>query len=312
MNVIRKIADLEHLSGPLHLAIGVFDGLHLGHQAVIQAALDSAAQGGGDAVAVTFDPHPVEVIMPRSAPRLLCATSHKLRLLQDIGIRHVLMIPFDREFASLEGREFVELLVAAAPEAGVKLISVGEDWRFGAGRRGDVQLLEELGGQNGFEVSGAKTVEIEGVRASSTRIREAVASGDFGVARKLLGRDYTVFGTVVEGQKLGRTIGFPTANLAVHSEQLPPTGVYAVRAYGAGDSWDGVANLGYRPTVEGGLATRLLEVHLFGLEHEIYGEDLEVEFVQFLRGEMKFEGIEALKMQIEKDARQARSIFRSE
>jgi riboflavin kinase/FMN adenylyltransferase len=152
-------------------------------------------------------------------------------------------------------------------------------------------------------------VEVGGMRVSSTRIREAIAAGDFGVAAALLGRVYTVFGTVIKGRQLGRTIGFPTANLTVHSEQLPPTGVYAVRAAGSGDSWNGVANLGYRPTVEGGEVKRLLEVHLFGLDGEIYGEDLEVEFIEFIRPEQKFDGLKALQEQIHKDVAAARVIF---
>ncbi|MDF1656963.1 MAG: riboflavin kinase, partial [Verrucomicrobiales bacterium] len=161
----------------------------------------------------------------------------------------------------------------------------------------------------GFSVTGVGTVEVKSMRVSSTRIREAVGAGDFEIAKSLLGRDYTVFGTVIEGRKLGRTLGFPTANFTVHREQLPPTGVYAVKAIGAGDGWNGVANLGYRPTVEGGEMKRLLEVHLFGLDHEIYGEDLEIEFVEFIRPEKRFDGLEALKAQIAIDVEAARGVF---
>jgi len=166
-----------------------------------------------------------------------------------------------------------------------------------------------LGGRFGFEVSGIATVEVNGMRVSSTRIREAIAAGDFGVAAALLGRVYTVYGTVIKGRQLGRTIGFPTANLTVHSEQLPPTGVYAVRVTGAGDSWNGVANLGYRPTVEGGEVKRLLEIHLFGLDSEVYNEDLEVEFVGFIRPEQKFDGLELLRWQITKDVAAAKELL---
>ncbi len=309
MELLREIEDLGGLRGPLHLAIGVFDGVHHGHQAVISAARETRDQSesGGDLVVVTFDPHPVQVLSPQNAPRLLTATTHKVQILERyLKIRHVLAVNFTREFAEQPGGEFIEALVEAASEGGVGSIAVGESWKFGKGRSGNVELLRELGEKHGFAVNGVETVLVDGMKVSSTRIREAVAAGDFEVAKTLLGRSYTVFGTVIEGRKLGRTIGFPTANLTVHSEQLPPTGVYAVRATGYGDSWDGVGNLGYRPTVEGGKVKRLLEVHLFGLEHEIYGEELEIEFVSFLRAEQKFEGIEELKTQIGRDVEAAK------
>lgn len=310
MEILTDIADLGRVGGPLHLAIGVFDGVHRGHQAVVEAARRSATESGGTVVVVTFDPHPIELLSPENAPRLLTASAHKLHLLERcFGVGHVLVVPFTWEFAEQTGGQFVESLLAAAPSAGIARICVGRDWQFGKGRSGDIALLESLGERCGFAVSGVETVEVRGAPVSSTRIREAIAAGDFAVAGELLGRVYTVFGTVIRGRQLGRTIGFPTANLTVHSEQLPPTGVYAVRATGSGDSWNGVANLGYRPTVEGGEVKRLLEVHLFGLDAEIYGEDLEVEFVEFIRPEQKFEGLEALREQIRRDVAAARAIF---
>lgn len=311
MEVLFRIDDLRRLSGPLHLAIGVFDGVHLGHQAVIEAAKESAQAAGGTVVVVTFDPHPVEVLAPQSAPRLLTAPQHKLFLLKRVlGIRQVLVVPFDSEFAEQSGEQFIEALIKAAPGGGIRRICVGQDWKFGKKRSGDVGLLHRLGERYGFSVTGVGTVKANSMRVSSTRIREAVGAGDFEIAKSLLGRDYTVFGTVIEGQKLGRTLGFPTANFTVHREQLPPTGVYAVRATGAGDSWNGVGNLGYRPTVAGGEVKRLLEVHLFGLNHEIYGEDLEIEFVECIRPEKKFDGLDALRAQIERDIVAAQAVLR--
>lgn len=308
MDILVEIADLKRLKGPLHLAIGVFDGLHLGHQAVIEAAQRSAAESGGTVVVVTFDPHPIEVLSPGNAPRMLTASGHKRLILErQMGVRQVLVVPFTREFAEQTGEQFVESLIDAAPAGGIARICVGRSWQFGRRRSGNVALLESLGERFSFEVTGVDTVEVRGMRVSSTRIREAIGAGDFEVAAALLGRVYTVFGTVIRGRQLGRTIGFPTANLTVHSEQLPPTGVYAVRVTGSGDSWNGVANLGYRPTVEGGEVKRLLEVHLFGLDSDIYGEDLEVEFVEFLRAEQKFDGLELLKRQIVKDVAAAKA-----
>ena len=310
MDVLFNIEELKRLPGPLHLAIGVFDGVHRGHQAVVEAAKESAAEAGGSVLVVTFDPHPVEVLSPQSAPRLLTAPRHKLFILERmLGIRQVLVVSFDADFAEQTGGQFIESLIRSAPEGGISRICVGQDWKFGKKRSGDVALLNRLGEEHGFNVTGVGTVEVNAMRVSSTRIREAVGAGDFEIAKSLLGRDYTVFGTVIEGRKLGRTLGFPTANFTVHREQLPPTGVYAVRATGAGDSWNGVGNLGYRPTVEGGEMKRLLEVHLFGLKHEIYGEDLEIEFVEFIRPEKKFEGLDALKAQIGSDVEAAKGVF---
>lgn len=310
MDLLRHIKEVNRLKGPLHLAIGVFDGLHLGHQAVIREAQQSATRSGGTAVVVTFDPHPIEVLSPGNAPRMLTASVHQLILLErQLGVGVVLVVPFDREFAEQSGEEFIESLIEAAPSGGIARICVGQAWQFGQGRSGDVELLKSLGGKYGFEVSGIETVEVRGMRVSSTRIREAIAAGDFEVAAALLGRVYTVYGTVIKGRQLGRTIGFPTANLTVHSEQLPPTGVYAVRVTGAGDSWNGVANLGYRPTVEGGEVKRLLEINLFGLESDIYGEDLEVEFVGFIRPEQKFDGLEPLRGQITRDVVAAKELL---
>ena len=309
MEILNDIADLERLSGPLHLAIGVFDGVHLGHQAVINAAKESAASTGGTSVVVTFDPHPVQVLSPQNAPRLLTASAHKLSILDRVlKIDSALFISFSRKFSEQTGEEFIRDLIGHSHD-GISRICVGEQWQFGKGRSGDIALLKKLGEELSFSVTGVRTIEAKGMRVSSTRIREAVGAGDFSVARALMGRSYAVLGTVIEGQKLGRTIGFPTANFTVYHEQLPPTGVYAVRARGAGDSWDGVANLGYRPTVKGGEIKRLLEVHLFDLDYEIYGEEMEVEFVQYIRPEQKFDGVDALKEQIGRDVKVAKQVL---
>lgn len=313
----RDIDGLRDVPGPVHLAIGVFDGVHLGHQAVIGAALASARESGGTACVVTFDPHPARVLAPASAPRLLTATAHKLSLLAGLGIGQAVIIGFDREFAEMPAERFVRRLHESSDR--LRRICVGADWRFGNRCQGDVDLLESLGKELGFAVTGVPTVKVGGFVASSTRIREAVAGGDFAVAERLLGRPYTVLGTVVEGRRLGRTLGFPTANLRVHNEQLPPTGVYAVRVHRAVDSavfveptdhfWGGVANLGYRPTVEIDGLRRQLEVHLFDYAGDLYGAELEVEFRAFLRPERAFDGLEALRAQIAADADAARAVL---
>ena len=312
MNLLARIEDLGSIKRPLHLAIGVFDGVHQGHRAVIAAAQASAREQGGAACVVTFDPHPVRILAPTYAPRLLTSTRHKVGLLADLGIEHVVIITFDRSFAETPAEDFVRDLQRNAHS--LARICVGEDWRFGRGGTGDLALLQSLGSELDFAVTGVPLVSVDGMTASSTRIREAVAGGDFTIADRLLGRPYTVLGTVIEGRRLGRTIGFPTANLTVHSEQLPPTGVYAVRVTIGGSSapQDGVANLGYRPSVEGETARRLLEVHLLDWTGDLYGKDLEVRFVKFLRPEQRFDGLEDLRIQIGKDVAQARTLHASE
>ncbi len=309
MEVLRSIDDLKELGAPAYLAIGVFDGVHLGHQAVIESALAASGEEGGVAVVVTFDPHPVSVLQPERAPRLLASTQHKLLLLKKSGIESVLVLPFDEAFSQLSGEEFILALVEACRP--LKQISVGNEWSFGRGRSGNIRLLEELGAKHGFRVVGVAAVKVGDEVVSSTMVREAVCQGDFERAAAFLGREYTVLGTVIEGEHLGRKLGFPTANLTVHNEQLPPSGVYVVRAVlGSRDLW-GVGNLGFRPTVTGGDAKRMLEIHLLDYHEDIYGADMEVFFVKFLRPETKFENVHALREQIEKDVALAKEIVGS-
>ena len=308
MRILSDIRSLGTLNGPLHLAIGVFDGVHLGHQEVIKRSREQQKEHGGTVVVVTFDPHPAKVMAPERAPRLLTSTVHKARLFAEIcGIEAVLAVPFKSDFGRMGGDEFIRHLAASNRVAS---ISVGIDFRFGRGRSGNVELLRELGEELDFVVCAPDLLHINGDIASSTRIRAAVEAGDLEYAASLLGRPYTVLGTVIEGRKLGRTIGFPTANLTVHSEQLPPSGVYAIRGRFRDERLKGVANLGFRPTVEGSEAKKLLEVHLFDFDREIYGEDLEIEFVDYMREEMQFDGVEALKAQIETDAAKAKRCLR--
>jgi riboflavin kinase/FMN adenylyltransferase len=307
MQVITSIAGLSSVPRPVHLAIGFFDGVHAGHQEVIARARHAAAQDGGTAVVATFDPHPQKFLRPDSAPLMLTSMHHKTLILERLGVSHLLIIPFDAAMAALPPEEFVGLLVQAArPLASV---SVGKSWAFGRGRTGTVKTLEHLGQEHGFAVHGVSPVMAGGEAVSSTRIRSAVEAGDFTTAAALLARDYSVLGTVVHGRHLGNQIGFPTANLALEAEQLPPLGVYAVRALVQGTLHAGVANLGHRPTVESNDRERHLEVHLFDFDADIYGEAVEVRFVQRLREERRFDSLEALKEQIARDAALARGML---
>lgn len=304
MQVLLSISELSRLSGPLFTAIGVFDGVHLGHQAVISTSARHAKAAGGTPVVVTFDPHPAKVLRPREAPHLLTATQHKIALIRDLGVAHLLVVHFDLEFAATPPEEFVQQLVRHA--APLRQICVGHEWSFGKNRAGNLALLQKLGAEFHFEVIGIKPVTVAGAVVSSTGIRSAVENGDFVTAAKMLGREYTILGTVKRGAQLGRRLGFPTANLSAHSEQFPPNGVYAAEAKLRGSVLRGVANLGYRPTVESARPERLLELHLFDLDQEIYGEDIEVRFVRYLRPEQKFDDIDALAAQIARDVEEAR------
>ena len=297
--MLHSIPELAALPGPVHLAIGVFDGVHVGHQAVIRSAMDRQ----GTPVVVTFDPHPARVVRPGPHPLMLSSMRHRLEIFRCYGVAQALVIPFDEAFARLPAGEFAARLQAACRPLGS--ISVGSDWTFGHRAQGDVALLRALG----ITVHAIEPVLVDGVAARSTRVRDAVAAGDFAQAARLLGRPHTVLGRVVEGRQLGRQLGFPTANLGLENEQLPPDGVYAVRAR-LGETWlGGVANLGLRPSVETGAAARRLEVHLFDFSEAIYGCDLEIEFAALLRPEEKFSSLEALKEQIARDAAAAREVL---
>lgn len=302
MLICQRLEDLPALGEKLHLALGVFDGVHLGHQAVIAAAVDAAEREGGLAGLLTFDPHPIRVIAPGKAPSSLLETlDHKARVVGGLGVELFIPLHFDAAMASMEAAEFVARLTAAP----VRTMAVGEDWRFGHKRAGDVSLLRKEAERRGFHLEAVAPVMFEGDRISSTRIRQAIHDGNLDEAARMLGRRYSVSGEVVKGDQLGRQLGFPTANVATGNLQLPPDGVWAVRVNdAAGRGWDGVANLGVRPTVGGN--ERLLEVHLFGFSGEIYGKNLEVCFHQHLRPEMKFPSLEALKERIATDVQAAR------
>ncbi len=307
MKVLHSISDLAALPGPLFLAIGVFDGVHLGHQAVICTSARHAGQAGATPVVVTFDPHPVKVLRPESAPRLLTATQHKIALIRDLGVAHLLVLRFDRAFAATSPEDFVRQLVEHSKP--LREICVGHEWSFGKGRAGNLALLKKLGEVDGFNVIGVEAVKVNGEVVSSTAIRQAVAEGNLVKATQMLGREYTILGTVIRGEQLGRKLGFPTANLSAHSEQFPPNGVYVTEARLGGSFYRGVANLGFRPTVASGKPERLLELHLFDLDREVYGEEMEVRFLRYLRPEQKFQDVDALRTQIATDVAQARESF---
>ena len=308
VNVLHSIVELAGLPGPIFLAIGVFDGVHLGHRAVVEDALRAAEAAGGTPVVLTFDPHPAAILRPEQAPALLTSTRHKLRLFGQLGVGHALVVDFTAGFAATPPEEFIRKLAESARP--LRQICVGENWAFGKGRKGDLSLLCKLGDALGFEAIGLPAVAVDGTPVSSTVIRSAVEAGDLALAARMIGRDFSVLGTVAEGKKLGRTLGFPTANLRPESEQLPPNGVYAVRVALNGEIRSGVANIGIRPTVSPQETERIVEVHLFDFSGDLYGRDLEVSLRKFLRPEKKFPSLDALRDQIAADIGLARSVLK--
>jgi riboflavin kinase/FMN adenylyltransferase len=303
--VLRSISELADIAGPVVIAAGVFDGFHLGHRAVIDRTIAGARAAGGTPVVATFDPHPAAVLRPQSAPPLLTSTRHKIRLLADAGIAHVLVLGFDAAFAAQPPEIFIQALADACRP--LREICVGEDWAFGKDRAGNLSLLTVLGKKLGFTATGHLPVIVDGKAVSSTAIRAAVESGALAEAARLLGREFSVLGTVIEGRRLGRTLGFPTANVRPESEQLPPNGVYAVRVLVDGKSHAGIANVGVRPTVSNEGVQRLVEVHLFDFSGDIYDCDIEVFFGRFVRPEQKFPDLDALRAQITSDVASVRA-----
>ena len=304
MVCLDKIEQLAALRGPVALAIGVFDGLHLGHQEVIRAAAQHAAQHDGSAVVLTFDPHPLAVLNPAKVPRRLCGPAYRLRLLERLGMDAALVCPFTPELAATRAGDFIEELSRSCRPLGC--VSVGYTWTFGKGRGGNIHSLTDFGQRHNFAVYGVPPVRVDGDVVSSTLIRECVTAGDLAKASRLLGRPYALHGKVVQGRRLGRELGFPTANLKLEAELLPPHGVYAVQAEAGGQWRPGVANLGLRPTVEE-TSSPSLEAHLFDWDGDLYGQELEVRLGRWLRPEKTFASLEALRAQIAEDARLAKS-----
>lgn len=299
------IEQLNEVSRPLHLALGVFDGVHLGHQTVIREVVAGAKKSGGVAGVLTFEPHPIQVLAPERAPRrILASLDHKERLLESLGVEVLLVLEFTRELAQQPAEEFAEELLALN---NLRQLAAGDDWKFGRKRGGTVEMLSSLGEPRGIKVSLIPAVMMDGERISSTRLRQALRDGNLEAAAEMLGRPYTVAGEVVRGAELGRQLGAPTANIQVGDEQLPPDGVYAVLAKVDEEEFPGVANLGVRPTVDG--EQRLLEVHLLDVERDLYEKQVEVQFGTKLRAEKKFAGLEELKEQIFRDLEEGRRLF---
>jgi riboflavin kinase/FMN adenylyltransferase len=307
LNVLKLNPNLPDVHTPVALTIGNFDGVHRGHQAMLACLKEAANERGLPAALMTFEPHPREFFSPDQAPTRLTSLREKLELLEGHGVDLVVLCRFGRRFASLTAEEFISRILH--DEVRARWILVGDDFRFGAKRAGDFALLKQSGPRFGFEAETLPSVMLEGMRVSSTAVRQALLAGNLDLVTKLLGRPYSISGRVVHGDKLGKQLGFPTANIQMKHNRPPLSGIFAVELCGLdGACLPGVASLGVRPTVkQGGAPT--LEVHVFDFHERIYGAHVRVNFLHKLRDEEKYPTLEALIAQIVRDVADAKTYF---
>ena len=309
MQLIRGLGNLPQNLHACALTIGNFDGVHLGHQAILRHLRTKADELHLPMVVMLFEPQPREYFCAENAPARLMRLRDKLRYLKQAGVDMVIVAKFDRTFADLPAQQFIEDWLVR--KLNVTFLSIGDDFKFGAKRQGNFKLLQQAGEKFGFTVEDSRSFCLDELRISSTAIREALANDDLTLAEKLLGRPYRILGRVIHGNELGRTIGFPTANIRLHRQVNPVKGVYAVKVrLKSGAFFNGVANIGTRPTING--VNQLLEAHLFDFQGDIYGQWLEVELCHKIRNEMKFASFDDLKDQIAKDVETAKNIFKTD
>ena len=304
MRTITRLEQLQEETRPLVLAAGAFDGVHRGHRVVLQRALELARNLQGSAWVMTFDPHPLKLLRPEIAPPLITSTPHKLQLLRALGLDGCAVLPFTPVLAAVEAEPFIAGLKAAAPTL-AKLV-VGANWTFGHGAQGTTEWLRELAPRYGFAADIVEGFQLGGQVISSTRIRKAVSQGQLDEAADLLGRPFSMYGTVIHGTKMGRQLGYPTANVDPHNEARPPAGIYAVRMDVEGVIHPGAAFLTDHPDPRKG-PPDVVEVHLIDRDLDLYDREVEVFFVKRLRDEWSFDHLDALKQQIALDVAQARA-----
>ncbi|MGI4839182.1 MAG: bifunctional riboflavin kinase/FAD synthetase [Janthinobacterium lividum] len=304
MQLVRGLHNLRPQHRGCVATIGNFDGVHRGHQAILVRLRERAVELGVPSCVVIFEPQPREYFAPESAPARLARLRDKLELLAAEGVDQVLCLAFNQRLSKLSAAEFVDTILVDG--LGVKHLEVGDDFRFGCDRLGDFDFLTQVGSANGFTVEAARTVEMQGVRVSSTQVRKALAVADFKLAEALLGRPFQITGRVLHGQKLARQLGWPTANVQLKRRRVPFTGVYLVSVEIDGKQWPGVANIGVRPTVAGDGKAHL-EVHLLDFAGNLYDRRLTVAFHHKLRDEQRFASLEALKSAIDADVAAARA-----
>jgi riboflavin kinase/FMN adenylyltransferase len=308
---MKLIEGIENIAKPFRnavITIGNFDGVHLGHQALFHEVMEKAQEIDGTSVAMTFEPHPMRVLKQNGHPPLITLYEQKVELIERTGIDVLICVPFTRTFAAIPAREFLEEILIR--RIGMKAFVVGGDYAFGRNREGNLEFLKQYSGSHNFELIVADWIQSQSngkSRISSTRIRELVMEGAVASAKKLLGRHYQIRGTVEHGRNRGgKLLGFPTANIKLHDELAPKTGVYAVTVECGDHRLKGVANIGYSPTFDDYVYT--VEVHILDFNRDIYGEKIRVNFIERIREEIKFSGIDALARQIERDIETARSL----
>jgi riboflavin kinase/FMN adenylyltransferase len=296
---------MEPLEQPSAVTFGTFDGVHIGHQAVIGKTVSTARDEGLISAVISFDPHPLKFIDPDKAPPLLTLSAKKLKLFKRLGVDIVVLAKLEPELAEMSASQFIERILYGKLRA--KKVIVGPDCSFGKGRTGNVDLLKRKGTKLGFEVKVVFKRKINGMAVSSTRVRERISAGDLALAEEMLGRRYSIMGRVVRGDGIGRSIGYPTANLDTDDQLLPPRGVYAVWVKIEGDRFKGLLNIGRRPTLGGGDVR--VEVYILDFDRDIYDRWVEIEFVRKIRGEKQFDSLKDLARQIERDESAAREIL---
>ena len=296
--ILSALTPKLRKAGGLCAAMGNFDGVHIGHQKLLEETRRQAKIAGLPSAVITFDPHPLKLLRPDIALTLIKTEKQKQHLILSLAIENLIVLPFTRMLSQLTPQQFVEEVIVDALR--VRVLFVGEDFRFGHGRAGGLAELKKFGAPHGLQVRPARPVKVRGRAVSSSWIRELIGAGDMTLARKLLGRPYYLEGTVIGGDHRGRALGFPTANLLIENELYPRYGVYATRVWLRGRPHPAVTNVGLRPTFAGGRAP-LIETHIPGFSGNLYGHAMSLEFLKFLRPEQKFSGPEALMKQIAKD-----------
>ena len=307
MRVIRGLTHIKPLDVGCVLTIGNFDGLHLGHQTVIDKLVKQGQQLGLPVVVLIFEPQPLEYFLNKNAPSRLMRLREKVIQFSHLSIDDLLILPFNRTLADYDANAFIKALLVE--RLNVKYLVIGDDFHFGKAREGNFSLLKEKGRQFGFEVKNSQSYLQQGMRISSTLIRDALGVGNLKRAKQMLGRDYSICGRISHGDKRGRTLGFPTANIQMLRRNTPISGVFAITMTGVGQGEiQGIANVGIRPTFKGGSKV-ILETHLFEFNQEIYGAYVEVHFKDKIRNEIRFESFEQLKAQIKEDVARVKQFF---
>ncbi len=308
MKVVENIEEFDKQPYAA-VTIGTFDGVHLGHQEILKKVVADANSNDGSSILITFWPHP-RFILKKDADdlKLLSTFEEKVTLLESLGLDYVIKIPFTPKFSNLSAEEFVRTILV--DQIGTKKLFIGYDHRFGNNREGDILFLKDQSSKHGYDVFEIPRQDIDDVGISSTKIRNALHEGDIRLSHTLLGRSYSIRGLIVEGQKVGREIGFPTANIQIDKEYklLPGDGAYAIVAELGGNRFNGMLNIGFKPTVNG--SQRTIEAHLFNFEENIYNREITIEFVQSLRKEKKFNSLDDLRQQLEMDKVKAISILK--